>query len=251
MKKIAICFSGHLRNFISNELPEFTSNVGQLIDSGYQVDCFFSVWDTYNTGTLRNSSDDYGIVDINELRDQLKLLNVKSIEIENYNEVKHNFYLKNFHPIIEAERPEIMSSDRILYSTPMFYKMHKCNLLKKNYESEYLMEYDIVIRYRANIKLINPLTIAPIKPNTIYNQCPNNNPYPRGLGYTHESLMTFDMFFYTTSPTMDVICNLYSNLATIITNHGSTGPERILYDWCFLENKLNQETTINQISYAS
>lgn len=250
MQKIAICFSGHLRNFVTKELPEFISNVGRLIDSGYQVDCFFSIWDTYNTGTARYSSGDYGNVNISELREQLKALNVKSIEVENYDEVKHNFYLSNFHPTIEAERPQIISSDGILYSTPMFYKMYKCNLLKKNYESEHHFEYDIVIRYRANIKLINPLNITPIKPNTIYNQHENTYPYPRGLGYTHESLMTFDIFFYATSPTMDVICNLYPNLATIITNHGSTGPERILYDWCFLENKLNQETTINQTSYA-
>ena len=250
MKKIAICFSGHLRNFISVELSEFTEHVRNLTDSGYEVDCFFSIWDTYNTQMARRGNPgNCDNIDLNHIQESFKILNVKALEVESYEDVKHNFYLKNFHPTIEPELPGIMNLDGVLHSTPMFYKIYKCNLLKKNYELEHNIQYDVVVRYRANIKLINLLTMTQIENNTIYNQDPNSTPYTRGLGYTHESLMTHDMFFYGISATMDIICDVYPNLSRIISNHGSTGPERIFYDWCFLENKLKHQTSINQIDY--
>jgi len=247
--KIAICFSGHLRNFFNNEYQSLKDNLINLINNGHQVDCFFSIWDTYDTYYAHRGSSNHDNVNLHQLKDQLKFLNLKELEIEKFEDVKHNFYLRNFHPTIEAELPQIISSDGILYSTPMFYKIYKCNLLKKNYELKHKFQYDIVVRYRSNIKLIDSLEVIHVTSDTMYNSG-HGNPSQRGLGYTHESLMTQDMFFYGPSHIMDIVCDLYLNLSKIIEAHGSTGPERLLYDWCFLENKLNHEISPIKFEYC-
>lgn len=249
--KIAICFSGHLRNFLENELSQLKTNLDTIIASGHEVDCFFSVWDIFNTTTANPNSFEQPIhVTSDMLQNALNGLNIKSIEIENFESLKHMFYLRNFHPTVEKEvdPPHILSPDGILYSTPMFYKIYKCNLLKKNYELEHGIQYDVVVRYRSNIQLLNPLHVTDVNTGTIHNSG-NFNPHPRALGYTHESLMTQDMFFYGSSETMDIVCDLFNNLSRVITNHGATGPERILYDWCFLENKLKHQKAPTEIRY--
>lgn len=246
MKKVAICFSGHIRNFFSTGLVQLRESINALSNSGHQVDCFFSIWDTLNTQTAHYVDADYSNVEF--YADQLDSLNLKMLEVEHYNDLKHNFYLKNFHPTIQSESPHIISSDGILYSTPMFYKIYKCNLLKKTFENTYNFQYDVVFRYRANIQLLNQLDVDHVTDGVMYN-AGHHTPWSRGLGYTHESLMTQDMFFYGSSPIMDIVCNLYPNLASIIANHGSTGPERLLYDWCFLENKLDHKVSPIQFNY--
>jgi hypothetical protein len=244
--KIAICFSGHLRNFYVNQLMQLHKNIELLTNNGHQVDCFFSIWDTYNSESSKYHHPDSNLVKL----DKLDILNIKELEIENFNQVKHMFYLKDIHSTIQSECPTIISYDGILYSTPMFYKIYQCNALKTKFELKHNFNYDIVVRYRANINLLDPLNFDHVQKNLIYN-CSGmeDNLSSRGLGYTHPSYMTQDMFFYGDSEIMDLVCSLYNELPRVISNHGSTGPERILYDWCFLENKLNHGVTPIKFDY--
>ena len=238
--KIAICFSGHLRNFYVKQLDQLFHNIQSLQSKGNEVHCFFSIWNKYNN---KNSE-----LDIQEISiDQLKLLDPIDVEIENYENIKHNFYLKDIHPTIEPESPAIISSG-ILHSTPMFYKIYRCNLLKSKYETVHNFKYDVVVRYRSNINLLDLMNFEHVNNNIFYN-LGHGNPDHRSLGYTHESLMTQDMFFYGDSNIMDIVCNLYNNLNTVMSKHGSTGPERMLYDWCFLENNLKHEISPINFEY--
>jgi predicted mannosyl-3-phosphoglycerate phosphatase (HAD superfamily) len=49
--KIAICFSGHIRNFFDKGIESFNNNILYLRDQGHEVDIFFSVWNTYEPST--------------------------------------------------------------------------------------------------------------------------------------------------------------------------------------------------------
>jgi hypothetical protein len=44
--KIAICFSGHLRNFCEDQINQLQDNINILLNSGHDIDCFFSIQET-------------------------------------------------------------------------------------------------------------------------------------------------------------------------------------------------------------
>ena len=112
--KVAICFSGHLRNF-SNLLDNFKDKILSLKDQ-HQIDLFFSIWDIYEpqyswTNQNETASNLIHIEDIS-------ILNPIKIEVENFNEIKDNFLLKNFTNIDRSN--QWTSKNGILHSTPMF-----------------------------------------------------------------------------------------------------------------------------------
>lgn len=235
--KIAICFSGHLRKFFDGpEVQTFKQNIDLLKSQGHTVDLFFSIWDTYNTKTNCHGGEENPIDS-----SVLSQLDITILEIQNYASMKEQFKLRNFHPTIEPEIDGIISADGILHNTPMFYKIYRANLLKTLHETKHNFTYDVVVRYRANISLIDPLNFFGIESGYLYVDGRGYSGMPkecRGLGLTETSWMMQDIFFYGDSHTMDVVCDVYNNLAGMYPKYGSTGPERILYDWVVLENKI-------------
>jgi hypothetical protein len=264
MRKIAICFSGHLRDFLfrppnkeKNQLDMFELGIQKMRSNGDQVDIFFSLWEKYNVQTARYSSD----LDSNIVTERvLAPLSPTFVEIENFEENLPSFRIDNFCPEMTGEGEVAFNRhQRYLYSTPMFYKIYRANLLKKQHEERHGFVYDAVVRYRANIGLENPLDVGPIDANVLYansnSKCETGRSLPgekcRLFGHTHESQMLQDIFFYADSPTMDKVCELYNNLASIFKNHGSTGPERIFYDWVHYDCKLEIGLNPNGFSYIN
>lgn len=267
MRKIAICFSGHLRDFLvipsnaqeKNQLDMFLLGLQKFKKNGDQVDLFFSLWGKYNAQTARYKNDlDSRIV----TEDVLSFLNPVGVEIQEFEEHLPSFRIDNFCREITGEGEAAFNQhQRYLHSTPMFYKIYRANLLKKQYEEANGFVYDAVVRYRANIGLENPLEVGPIDANVLYansnSKCAKwtGRSLPgekcRLFGHTHESQMLQDIFFYADSPTMDKVCELYNNLASIFKNHGSTGPERIFYDWVHYDCKLEIGLNPNAFSYIN
>lgn len=221
--KIAICFSGHLRNF-SNLLENFKEKILSL-RKDHQVDVFFSIWDIYEpqySWTNQNETVS-NLINIEDL----SRLNPIKIEVENFNEIKDNFLLKNFTNIDHSN--EWTSKNGILHSIPMFYKIYKANELKKDYEKINNFKYDIAIRYRSNL-LINGNIDLNINKNILYNKRENNSNLD-------------DIFAYSDSETMDKYSDLYLNLSLILNKYRRFGPEEILYDWIINENKIPRKDT--------
>ena len=236
-KKIAICFSGHLRQFFDGpELECFKQNIDLLKSQGHTVDLFFSIWNTYNTKTNSHGGEETPIDD-----SIFSQLDITLLEIQNYSTLKEMFKLRNFHPTIEPEIDAVISSDGVLHNTPMFYKIHRANLLKTLHETKHNFKYDVVVRYRANIHLTDAFNFYDVEPGYLYVEGRGHSGMPRecrGLGLTELSWMMQDIFFYGDSSTMDIVCDVYNNLTAMYPKYGSTGPERIFYDWVVLENKI-------------
>lgn len=267
MQKVAICFSGHLRNFLEDDKQQRNLMLGvdSLRKRGNQIDFFFSIWDRSNVKTARHSRlNESEVTDIDPSR--LSTFNPVSVEIETFSEIKHKFDLKNFSEKMSIAAGTDSSIGTIyekngnyLHSTPMFYKMFKSNALKKAHEEKNNFVYDVVVRYRSNIGLRQDLDIpSHIEPGKVYNtECGGWEGQPRAganfrkFDYTHDSIMMQDLFYYSDSPTMDKICDLYNNLGAVFENHGSTGPERILYDWVVLECKIPLVVNPMKFSYAT
>jgi hypothetical protein len=239
--KVAICFSGHIRNFFEKGLDSFNKNLFYLREQGHEVDLFFSVWDTYEPSTTawRQTAIKSNTIDEN----LIKQINPTSYLIEKYKDVKHNFILKNIHPTIKVEPFPIISEEGILYSTSMYYKILSANSLKKEHELKHNFKYDVVVRYRAQIYMDKPLVLNEIQPNTLYvpyvSQHQWENPH-----YQTWSYITDDRFAYGDSEIMDQYSDVYNNLAMLFEKYKNTGPERILDSWLVRHLNLNVQKGI-------
>ena len=89
--KVAICFSGHLRNF-SNLLDNFKDKILALKDH-HQIDLFFSVWDIYEPeySWANQNKTTSNLINVEDI---LKLNPIK-VEVENFNQIKEQFLLSS------------------------------------------------------------------------------------------------------------------------------------------------------------
>lgn len=140
--KIALCFSGHLRNFnlsvdniIENIITPLKNN------NTNEVDIFISTWDT-NGQRHDNWSGSLDYID--EIKTKL---NPKSFEIEKEN---RNYFVNNYSSL-QYRNFSLCSSDTCSNASSMWYKAYKCFQLMKKYSESNNFIYDIVIRIRPDI----------------------------------------------------------------------------------------------------
>jgi hypothetical protein len=133
--KVALCFSGHIRDI------EETKNFWTDLIKEYNIDVYASMWDTEN--------EDLGDTIINFQ----KIYNFKKLEVENYQNFKSSTqsiassYIQS--PTILDK--QFQNSTKLFGQISMWYKIWKANLLSK----EFGIDYDVVIRARTDIVLDN------------------------------------------------------------------------------------------------
>jgi hypothetical protein len=203
----------------------------------HTFDWFFSVWDTVDAqNSWRNRWVKSNPLDVKII----EVMNPVRWEVETYDELKHNFKLRKFHPTLLPEQQRIWA-EGILHSTPMMYKLHRVNLLRRTYEEENNFKYDVVIRYRANVLFKNPqFKLEYVKSNVLYNPGTGN---PSSTG----GFMLNDQFYYGSSDVMTTVCDVYNHLTELFAKYGNTGPEYIFYDWVVRENNIPIEKEIFNI----
>jgi len=137
--KIAICFSGHIRDL------ERTKDYWLDIIQKYDMDVYASFWDIENEelgDTLNNFK---------------KLYNTKIVEVDNY---------LNFHkstqvlvqPTVNPPKelaPTLQEATKRFGQLPMWYKIWKGNMLTKTFD----IDYDIIVRARTDSFFIGDISI--------------------------------------------------------------------------------------------
>jgi hypothetical protein len=192
IKKIAVCFSGQARTWRTakdNILKYF-----DLTEQGCQVDFFIHTWDI----NQYRSKDDVTWVDrtdeavsATEKEELERAFSPKKIELEHY---VHSQY----ETVWEA----------------LLYSFMKSVWLKKQYEVENDFTYDLVIRARLDINYpqegvcntglrLDKFAVHPIQHLTAYSTSPTIHRFPQEFNYPNFD----DVFFYSNSPTMDMIAN--------------------------------------------
>lgn len=133
-KKIAICISGYLRTF-----KECYPTIEKNIIRDNDVDIFIHTYDK-----VGNSSGWRHPIDLSEDIDMDFLQNIpyiKKIVTEKWDDIKYKF---------EKFREYQPSVTNINVIATIFYKIYQANLLRKEYEKEKNIEYDLVIRMRGD-----------------------------------------------------------------------------------------------------
>jgi hypothetical protein len=174
--KIALCFSGHIRDL--NETKNFWT---ELIDK-YNIDVYASFWDDEN-----NEKED-------TINNFLTIYTPKKWEVERYDVFKQttqdiaSMYVHP--PSFFNEGLRIAAKE--FRQIPMYYKIWKANMLSKHIG----IKYDLVIRARTDIVLDDNFEIK-------YNQMLN---VPMGrikAQVWNDSASITDIFAYGTPKIMD------------------------------------------------
>ncbi len=200
--KIALCFSGHMRDL--NESKSFwTSLIKQ-----YDIDVYASFWDIENP----------------ELGDTIKefekVYSPKRLEVESYDIFKQT---TQDLASMNIQSPEVIAelfqnTSKAFGQLSMYYKVWKCNLLSKQLG----VEYDLVIRARIDTVLdehfkleLNDMLNVPMGSNN----CPS---FPQSDGIN-------DCFAYGTPKIMDYYSFIFLQMMEYLNSgHYLFPPEHFL-----------------------
>jgi hypothetical protein len=203
--KMAICLSGHVRTF---ELT-YIGLIENVLKK-YDCDVFISTWD--NIGNIR-----YGTHYKNGFDESDKKINIdkikeiykpKSILVENSLEYGKNDTRKSFDDI------KTRNGTNVKFVIPMFYKIWNCNQLKKKFEEDNNIKYDLTLRCRFDVYIKNINTEMAInKTQFVPGHC--------GLN---------DMIFLGNEGYMNDVSDLYTILSPEIPFSEFENAENLLYE---------------------
>jgi len=187
-QKTAICFSGQLRTW-RNCIETYRNII--LPDA----DIFCHIWD-YNTSPnwiTDNKNPD--IINNTEIQDIIEILKPKKYMIENYRPMK-----------------PINSNQLITYHgyLSQFYGIMRAAKLKKEYEIEHDLQYDVVARARYDSFFISKIIdyYKAVKSKTIHG-------FHFGWDTSKNIGRMGDIYWFAESRTYDVISDFYLNIASI------------------------------------
>ncbi len=111
-------------------------------------------------------------------------------------------------------------------SFPQLYSIEKANLLRKRYEAEHGFEYDIVIRFRPDMCLVEP-----IPDDTILSLLRTQNPEgcvyhlnPPKISYPNR---IYDIFFFGLPKEMDAVCSAWSHIDQLLDDPFDNGLPKV------------------------
>ena len=196
---IAVCLSGQSRTWRTakeNILNFFDVKLETGRNMRVNVDYFIHTWDINSYRDKKEprwQNHDYPIVNPTEKDDIYNTFSPKMMEYEHYD-------------------PQVF-----LHAwESMFYSFMKSVTLKRRYEMEKDFVYDMVIKSRFDINYlqegvnrygmpINRFYVHKIEPFIAYGSSQNIAKFPLEFNYNNFD----DVFFYSDSPTMDIIGQLY------------------------------------------
>lgn len=221
-KKIAICISGYLRTF-EECYPTIFKNIIQNND----VDIFIHTYDK-----LGNSSGWRHPIDLSEdfnMSFLENIPNIKVIAVQKWDDIKYQFEkFRQFQPNIT----------NINVIACIFYKILMCNKLRKEYEIENNIKYDLIIRMRGDQIFERKINLEFPENKILINAYPwGDEDYIHHFvgddcnqdGCRNETEWINDRFAVGNSENIDYLCDLYNHFEELITNEKYAELEHILY----------------------
>ena len=135
--------------------------------------------------------------------------------------------------VLQSFRSRNHCATPIENSINMFYKIMKCNELKKQYETEKNFKYDIVVRLRTDTHFREPVSLSEDKDKIFI---------PPHLNYGG----LCDQFAYGSSDMMNIFCDLFSNIKKYFDEGCVFHPETLLKYHC---NKLSLNVVEQDMGY--
>lgn len=197
--KICILFSGHLRSYSKVRINIYDNLINPLLQNGYDVDLYASIWKTSGYRENDNFTDDVST------ENMVTIINdCKSIELEND---KREFFIDKYGNNERWKEYKNYSGPNTLPdASSMWYKIYKSfRLIDNNI-------YDVVFRIRPDLYFLDKFDVNLLKNlefNTIYMADKNSE-------YKCVTYDIMDHFSYGDYYSMKEYCNTYNNIDNII-----------------------------------
>lgn len=235
--KVALCLSGHLRTF-RNTAKSLKDNIIDPLN----CDVFIHTWDVLGSPTGKNPGDvnnqDTQIIDI--MPEIYDLLNPTLISIERQKDKLEELKFKTRDIIIPIDEKQFIMQHIGLHIS-MFYSLYMSNNIRKEYEEENQIKYDMIIRCRPDIFLKTKLNLSmfPDK-NKIY--------VPEIATYVENGIN--DQMAIGYADVMEYYFNIYNDVENYYRYHYSTvRPEVIIKYYLNKYNIITEEKPINYDIY--
>ena len=230
-KKIAMCISGYLRTF-KDCWPSIKKNI---ID-GNDIDIFIHTYDKLgNSSGWRHPIDLSQDIDMEFIE---SIPNVKAIAIQKWEDIKYQFEKFRIY------QPHISNINVI---GTIFYKIYMCNELRKEYEKENNIKYDLIIRMRGDQIFERKISLDFPEDKILINSYPwGDEDYIHHFvgddcgqpGCRNEIEWINDRFAVGTPEKIDYLSDLYNHFHELIENEQYVELEHILYKHL---NKVNTQ----------
>jgi len=232
-KKLAICISGYLRTF-KECYPSILKNVIQDND----CDIFIHTYDKIgNSSGWRSPIDLSENIDMNFLE---SIPNIKVVAIEKWDDIKYQFEkFKKLQPYVT----------NINVISTIFYKIHQCNELRKQYEKENNISYDLIVRMRGDQIFEKKINLNFPENKILINAYPwGDEDYVEhyqmkdndgNIILEHENNCLNDRFAIGNSSNIDFLSDLYNHFEELITDTPCVELEYLLFK--YLNNKIELE----------
>lgn len=229
--RVALCISGQMRGY----LKAYPSVKKNIIDV-FNPDVFIHTWDHIGmSNNLHRRALPHPMTHylskklINDPSYFLSLFTHFSAQINSQSIVKETDLRKLYNPkacVVEKSPPSEEYDDffgfavpsqmskkqpRTMWSRNLFYKIFKCNELKKDFEKQNNFKYDLVIRLRPDLS-IGEVISPQIDKDTLYYRYRTIN----------ISYQIADQYFYADSHTMDKVCDTYNHIEDLWKQYNDT-----------------------------
>ncbi len=229
--RVALCISGQMRGY----LKAYPSVKKNIIDV-FNPDMFIHTWDDLGQSnnlhrrTLPHPMPYYlSKKFIDGKSEFLSLFNHFSTEINSQSMVSEAELRKLYKPkacVVEKSPslgeydnffgftvPDQMSKKqpKAMWSRNLFYKIYKCNELKKDFEQQNNFKYDLVIRLRPDSS-VGEVISTQIEENKLYFR----------YNAINLSYQISDQYFYADSHTMDKVCDVYNHIEGLWQQYSTT-----------------------------
>lgn len=154
--KVALCISGQMRTY-----DYCFKNLKKHILDVLSPDVFIHTWEEVGNTTKNNSKGSNKAKKVVTQRGLMKKYKAKAVVVEPFDK-------EYFNSLGGVKVPaELIRLEPIHYkgALPMFYKIYQCNKLKEIEEAKYNFKYDVVIRIRPDILIMEPIPVQFLKEN--------------------------------------------------------------------------------------
>lgn len=146
MKRLALTFAGHIRNFRFDNISE--NFINTLLDNDCVFDYFFSIWDNEGHRSLNFS----GSADVNNI---LSNIQPKGLLIEQFN---RDFFINKYNTEKWREYSHLSDHTTCGDSISMWYKIQSCLDMIEKYQKLHGFQYDAIARIRPDVIWENPFS---------------------------------------------------------------------------------------------
>jgi hypothetical protein len=212
--RIAICFSGTLRQFKSC-YASFKTNI---VDSNScEIDIFVSTWKSKIRHFKKHVNDEGGIDEMKSLYKPVSV-NIEKYDHERRLQLYQETQMQKFQSKAQEhhkckgkhrkDKCRFCGSNNIHNQIGQLYNIWKANELKKQFEYENNFKYDLVVRTRFDNYFFNSLT------DSLVEQVSNGSIW---IPYGFDDLPEYgggvnDQFAIGTSESMDIYSSMYTNM---------------------------------------